>query len=99
MIEKLEGLSERFEEVGQLLVQPDIISDMKRYSQLNKEYKDLEKVVTKYNQYKNILGNISSAKEILGTEKDPEFREMAKNELDELAPQKENIEEKLKQMH
>jgi peptide chain release factor 1 len=98
MIERLEELSHRFEEVGQLLVQPDIVTDMKRYSQLNKEFKDLEKVVNKYNIYKNILGNISSAKEVLDTEKDPEFREMAKTELEELAPRKESIQEELKQM-
>jgi peptide chain release factor 1 len=98
MIEKLEEISHRFEEVGQLLVQPDIISDMKRYSQLNKEYKDLEKIVTKYKEYQNVLGNIDSAKEILDTEKDPEFREMAKAELEELNPRREEIEEELKQM-
>ena len=50
MIDKLEEISHRFEEVGQLLVQPDIISDMKRYSQLNKEYKDLDKIVTKFRE-------------------------------------------------
>ena len=98
MIRKLEELSHRFEEVGQLLVQPDTTSDMKKYSQLNKEYKDLEKVVNKYNEYKNVTGNIDSAKGILETEKDPEFREMAKSELEELVPRRDEIEEELKQM-
>ena len=98
MIEKLEEINHRFEEVGQLLVQPDIISDMKRYSQLNKEYKDLSKIVTKYKEYQNVLGNIDSAKEVLETEKDPEFREMAKTEIEELHPRRESIEEELKQM-
>lgn len=98
MIEKLEEINHRFEEVGQLLVQPDIITDMKRYSQLNKEYKDLNKIVTIFTEYKNVLGNIKSSKEILDTEKDPEFREMAKGELDELGQRKEQIEGELKQM-
>ncbi len=84
MIEKLEEIKHRFEEVGQLLVQPDTMSDMKKYSQLNKEYKDLNKIVTKFDEYTNVLSNVSSAKEVLDTEKDPEFREMAKMELEEL---------------
>ena len=97
MIDKLEEIKNRFEEVGQLLVQPDTITDMKKYSQLNKEYKGLEKVVIKYEEYKNILSNIESAKEILNTEKDPEFRVMAKAEMEELTAKKEQIEEDLKQ--
>ena len=51
MIEKLEEIKHRFEEVGQLIVQPDIVSDMKKYGELNKEYKDLEKIVLKYDQF------------------------------------------------
>jgi peptide chain release factor 1 len=98
MIEKLEEFAQRFEEVGQLMVQPDIMSDMDNYTRLSKEYSDLEKMVEVYNSYKNILSNIESAKEVLNNEKDPEFREMAKMELDELAPEKENVEEQLKQM-
>lgn len=98
MIQKLEDIKHRFEEVGQLIVQPDAMSDMKKYSQISKEYKDLEKIVVKYNEYSTILSNISSAKEVLDTEKDPEFREMAKMELDELDPAKEKIESELKQM-
>jgi len=98
MIEKLEEIKHRFEEVGQLIVQPDIMSDMKRYSQLSKEYKDLEKVVKKYEEYKEVLSNIDNAKEVIKTEKDDEFRNMAKEELDELEPQKESYEEELKKM-
>ena len=98
MIEKLEEIKHRFEEVGQLLVQPDTMSDMKKYSQLNKEYKDLNKIVTKFDEYTNVLSNVSSAKEVLDTEKDPEFREMAKMELEELNPKKATLEEELKQM-
>lgn len=98
MIEKLEDIKHRFEEVGQLIVQPDAMADMKRYSQLSKEYKDLEKIVNKYDEYRQVISNINSAREVLENEKDPEFREMAKIELEELNPQKEILEEVLKKM-
>lgn len=98
MVEKLEEIKHRFEEVGQLIVQPDAMSDMAHYSKLSKEYKDLEKIVNKYEEYKNVLENLASSKEILETEKDPEFREMAKLELDELEPKKTVMEEEIKQM-
>jgi len=98
MINKLEAIKERFDEVGQLIVQPDAMADMKQFSKLSKEYKDLEKIVNKYDRYKKILNGIKSAKALLETEKDEEFREMAKLELDELYPQKEEIERQLKQM-
>ena len=98
MIDKLEEIKKRFEDVGQEIIQPEIISDMKRYAKLNKEYKDLDKVVQEYEKYKKILSNIQSAKTVLKEEKDEEFRDMAKMELDELEPQKEAIEEVLKQL-
>ncbi len=98
MIDKLEAIKKRFEEVGQLLVHPEVMDDMKRYSTLGKEYKDLEKIVQKYLEYKKTLDDIESAKSLLETEKDPEFREMAKMELEELNPQKESHEELLKQL-
>ena len=98
MINKLEDIKHRFEEVGQLIIQPDAMSDMKKYSQLSKEYKDLEKIVNKYNEYSNVLSNIKSAKVVLQTEKDQEFREMAKMELDELDPKKDELERILKKM-
>ncbi len=98
MIDKLEAIKERFDEINQMLVQPDIISDMAQYSKLGKEYKNLEKIIIIYREYKNILDNITSAKSVLETEKDEEFREMAKMELDELKPKKEKLEETLKKM-
>ena len=96
MLEKLAAIKDRFEEVGQLIVQPDAMSDMKLYSKLNKEYKDLEKIVKVYDEYKNVLDNIDSSKEILRTEKDEEFRDMAKMELDELNSRNTVLEEELK---
>ena len=98
MIEKLEEIKHRFEEVSQLIVQPDLMSDMKKYSQLNKEYKDLEKVVKKYEELQKVTADIEGSKEILNTEKDPELKEMAKVEIEELEPKKEDLEEELKQL-
>jgi len=98
MKEKLEEIKHRFEEVAQLIVQPDAMSDMSNYSKLSKEYKDLEKIVNKYEEYKIVLENLANSKEILETEKDPEFREMAKMELEELEPKKDDLEEEIKQM-
>jgi len=98
MIDKLEQIKKRFEDVSEMLIQPDVVSDMKRYAQLNKEFKDLNKVVVEYEKYKIILSNKASAKVVLKTEKDPEFREMAKMELEELEPQEEEMEEILKQL-
>jgi len=98
MIDKLEAIKHRFGEVGQLIVQPDAMSDMKRYSQLNKEYRDLEKIVLKYDEYMLVRANLKNAKQVLETEKDPEFREMAKEEIDTLTPQVSELEEHLKYM-
>ena len=93
MLDKLEAIKNRFDEVSELIVDPNIISDMKQYIQLNKEYKDLQPIIESYNEYKNILSNIENAKEML---KDDEMKEMAKMELDELTPKKEELEEVIK---
>lgn len=85
----------RFEEVGTLITDPEVISDTKRYIKLNKEYKELEKVVDVYKTYKNILENIGNAKEML-REDDPEMKEMAKMELDELEAKLPGLEEDVK---
>jgi peptide chain release factor 1 len=98
MIDKLEAIRHRFEEVSQLIVQPDAMADMKNYSRLSKEYKDLEKIVKQLDAYQEVLSNIKNAREILETEKDPDFRQMAKDELDELQPKREEMEEMLKEM-
>ena len=93
MLDKLEAIKNRFDEVSELIVDPNIISDMKQYIQLNKEYKDLQPIIKAYQDYMNILSNIDNAKEML---KDYEMKEMAKMELDELIPKKELMEEEIK---
>jgi peptide chain release factor 1 len=96
IMNKLEGVASRFEEVGRLITQPEIISDMKRYVKLNKEYSQLEPVVEAYKNYKNLLSNIESAREIIAEESDSELREMAREELDTLNEQLVPLEDKIK---
>jgi peptide chain release factor 1 len=98
LLEKLESIAVRFNEVGQQIVDPDIIANMDRYVKLTKEYKDLEQIVLTYHEFKNVLDNIASSKEMVDTEKDPEMREMAKMELDELLPKKAQMEDDIKMM-
>jgi len=96
ILERLEGVKHRFVEVGELLTQQDILTDMKKYVKLNKEYKELQPIIEAYERYKLTLTNITSTKELLGTEKDEEMREMAKIELDELIAKVPEMEEEIK---
>ena len=98
MIDKLEAIKQRFEEVGQLIVQPEAVADMQKFSKLSKEYKDLEKIVTQYNAYSLLLQNTESARQMLETEKDPDFRELAKDELEELTARRETMEESIRDL-
>lgn len=82
LLERLDGLVSRFEEIGTMITDPEIISDMKRYVKLNKEYRDLEKIVNARNEYVKQLNGISEAKQILENEQDPEMKEMAREQLD-----------------
>lgn len=98
MLDKLEEIKKRFDEVNIKLTEPDLMSDMSAYKKLSKEYKDLKSIVDEYEDYKKILSNIKSAKEVLENEKDPEFRDMAKEELEAYNEKKDACEQKLKQM-
>lgn len=96
LIDKLKGIANRWNEIGQQLTDPEVIADMKRFVKLNKEYKDLEPLVTAYKEYKNVIDNIASSKEVLATEKDEEFREMAREELNSLNIRKDELEEEIR---
>ncbi len=96
LLEKLEGLRLRFLEVSELITDPEVIADTKRYIKLNKEYSELEKVVNVRNEFENTLQNIASAKQMLKEESDPEMKEMAKMELDELEAKLPVMEEEIK---
>lgn len=98
LLQKLEAIHIRFVEVGKLIVDPEIIADMKRYVKLNKEYKDLEEIDNAYKEYKNVIENLENSKALLQEEDDPEMREMAKMEIDELESVRPEMEEKIKMM-
>lgn len=79
-----------------MIADPDVISDMKRYIQLNKEYKDLMPIIEAYKEYRHVLANLASAREIISQEKDPEFREMAKAEVEDLGRRQAELEEEIR---
>ena len=96
MLEKIQIVKQRFDEVNDLIIQPDIISDQKRYVQLNKEYKDLKKMVDLGLIYESLISNIEEAKEIIVDGTDPEMVEMAKMQMEEAKAQIPDLEEQIK---
>lgn len=98
MIDKLAAIKDRWINVEQELANPATMLDMKRFATLNKDYKELSKIVEQYHIYSNIISNIESNKAILAIEKDEEFREMARAELDELIEQRDLKEEEIRVM-
>ncbi len=98
MFEKVELLRGRFTEVGKMLMDPGATSDMKRFAKLNKEYRELDNVVKVYDEYKLVMANIDSSKQVLENESDEDFRTMAKEELVSLDEQRLVLEERLKQL-
>ena len=96
MIEKLQIIQQRFDEVSDLIIQPDIISDQKQYVQLNKEYKDLRILTEKGEEYKALMANIAEAEEIIKDASDAEMVEMAKMQMDDAKAQLPALEEDIK---
>ena len=96
MLEKLEAVYEHFKEIELLLSSPEVSSDMKRFTKLNKEYRDLEEVVQAYFEYKKLVGGMTEARDILKNEKDKEMRDMAKEELDILEERLPILEEEIR---
>ncbi|RCU43332.1 peptide chain release factor 1 [Chryseobacterium lacus] len=96
LIPKLEAIKQRYNEVADLIIQPDVITDQKKYSQLNKEYSDLGKIVKVYNQYKGALDTISESDEIIADGSDKDFVDLAKAEKMEAQEKIPALEEELK---
>ena len=96
LLEKLDGLSSKFEEISTLITDPSVIADTKRFIKLNKEYSDLEKIIAKRNEYSSMVRNIQEANTILATERDEELRELARQEVDSLSKKLEPLEEEIK---
>lgn len=98
MLDKLEAIKQRWEDIGLKLSDPAIMQDMEQFRQLSKNYKDLQPLVDAHKAYADLLSNLKHNKEVLETEKDEEFRQMAKEELDLLNAQKEEMETAIKQL-
>ena len=96
LLEKLEAIYARWLEIGEEITKPEVMADMKLFIKRSKDYKDLQPVVEAYKQYKNVIENIANTKEIIATEKDDEFREMAKAELDSFIAQRDKLEEDIR---
>ncbi|MBD5175476.1 MAG: peptide chain release factor 1 [Bacteroidales bacterium] len=98
LLERLDGIEGRFEEISTLITDPAVIADMKRYVRLSKEYKDLERLVGATRRYKQYLDEIEESKELLAAESDPEMREMAREQLDAASEAIPVLEEEIKLM-
>ncbi|MGN0239413.1 MAG: peptide chain release factor 1 [Paludibacteraceae bacterium] len=96
ILDKIEGLEAKFHEVGLLITDPAVIADQARYVRLNRDYRDLEKVLGQAAKYKQALHSLEEAKQLLYSEQDAELREMARMEIDDLEPQLPKLEEELK---
>ena len=96
LLEKVLGLQDKYRLLQEQLSDPAVISDMKRYVQLNKEYKELEPIIKAGAEYKKMLEDLESAKDIIANEKDEELREMAKEEIAEIEPKLPQMEQDIK---
>ncbi|RMF30879.1 MAG: peptide chain release factor 1, partial [Bacteroidetes bacterium] len=97
MLDKLEGIKNRFRDLELQLSDPAVLSDQERYRKLSREYKQLKEIVEVYDNYHELLGNLETAHEML-KEDDPEMRQMAQQELEELEPRREELETRLKML-
>ena len=96
MLEKIQIIKQRFDEINDLIIQPDVISDQKRYIKINKEYKELKKILDKIQVYETLISNIEEAQDIISDSSDSEMIEMAKLQLDESKQQLPKVEEEIK---
>ncbi len=97
MLDKLEAIKNNFLTLEEQMSDPGIISDQKRYREIGKEYNKLKEIVDVFEEYKQVLNQTEEAR-LMSRDKDPEMREMAKMELEELLPKQEGLEAQLKQL-
>lgn len=98
LLQRLDGIESRFEEVSTLITDPSVIADMKRYVRLNKEYRELEKLTAATRRYRLLLAEIDEAKEILENESDADMRAMAHEQIDAAQSALPGLEEDIKLM-
>jgi peptide chain release factor 1 len=96
MLDKLKAIHDRWKNIEKEMSKPEAMSNMEKFIQLSKDYKDLKPIVDAYHEYKDVSDNIISTKEVLAEEKDPDFREMAKEELNNLLQRKEEMDEEVR---
>jgi peptide chain release factor 1 len=96
LIDRLTAIHDRYLEVGKLISDPQIISDMKRYPQIMREYRELENLDTKYEEYSKLLRDLEAAKEILYGSNDAELKSLAQEEYNELSARQPQLEEEIK---
>ncbi|MDE6855665.1 MAG: PCRF domain-containing protein, partial [Muribaculaceae bacterium] len=96
ILERLDGLDAKFDEISTLITDPAVIADQKRYVRLTKEYHDLEKILKTADRYRTTLSNIEEAKSIIAVETDDELRAMAREELEEAQARIPKLEEEIK---
>ncbi|NCX95417.1 MAG: PCRF domain-containing protein, partial [Chitinophagia bacterium] len=98
MLDKLEAINARFIDLGIALTNPEVVNDNKRFSQVSREYRKLERIVVVHNTYKKCLESIDFAKEVLETESDGELRTLAKDDLETLLVEREKLEEEIRNL-
>lgn len=98
IIEKLEAIHARFDDLGVALTNPEVVSDNKRFSSVSREYRKLEKIIVPYRKYRSCLDSIAFGKEVLETESDADLRDMAKTDLEEQEILKDQLEEEIRQL-
>lgn len=98
IIDKLEAINARFNDLGVALTNPEVVSDNSRFSQVSKEYRKLEKIVIVYKTYRACLDSLEFAREVLETESDEELRDLAKGDMDSLEEQKMTLEDEMRKL-
>jgi len=98
MLDKLKAIHDRWEEIGRQMNEPDLMTDVKRFIRLSKDYKELTPIIEAYKRYDTIINHIASAKDVLYNEKDEDMRTLAKEEVDNLSGEKERLEEEIRIM-
>ena len=96
LLQRLNGLDARFDEVATLITDPAVIADQQRYVRLTKEYRELQKILEATDLYKSLLRSIEESKDILANESDQEMRELAREELDSATEQLPKVEQQIK---
>ena len=98
MIDKLQAIKDRWLNIQEELNDPMVVNNQRKFAQLSRDYKELQKIVEAYERYKLLLSNMDNNRQIMNTEKDADFRELAKSELDSQENEKLKLEDDIRQL-